>query len=176
MVKNWLGRVFSFLSLIILTNWLICISNLLLDWVKVFWDLIMASILFSKSIDSLFCCDGTWKDAYETWFWEFYEICELIIFCICIWNSTRLQYSFLTRIYLPLVDIEKKDMKKNFRKIVEKVFKEVTLGVHIPTDSMKSWDDFFNYDYNYGDRGFIESDKIRHILLGHVVQSQIGDI
>ena len=74
----------SFLILIIpyLTNWLICTSNLLMDWVKSIWDWIMTSTLFSKSIGSSFCWGGTRKGEYKSRFLKFCENYESIMFSI----------------------------------------------------------------------------------------------
>jgi len=45
-------------------------------------------------------------------------------------TQVRLLYSFLTQIYLQLVDLEKKDMKQNFVKFVEKGVWNLTEGAY----------------------------------------------
>ena len=51
-------------------------------------------------------------------------------------------------------------MKKDFEKNVEKIFENLAQGRRIQTDSMKSWDNFANYDHKSEDMDYIESDKI----------------
>ena len=137
MIKDWLGRVFSFLSLIVLTNWLICTSNLFMDWVKAFWDWITASILFFKSFGFSFYCGGTWKGENEAWFWKFCGNCESTVFCICCWDSNKASKLFFNSNFSS-IDCSWKDIKHNLEKIVEKVFENLARGRHIPTDSMNS--------------------------------------
>ena len=71
-----------------LTNWLICASNLSMDWVTKFWVWIMSSIIFSKSISS------SWKGKYEGWFWKFCLNYESIRFWNYYLDSSKISILF----------------------------------------------------------------------------------
>ena len=44
-------------------------------------------------------------------------------------------------------------------KIVDKIVENLTRGMWIPIDSVKSWNYFANYGHKIGGMGYIDSDK-----------------
>jgi len=74
-----------------------------------------------------------------------------------------LLYSFLARIFLQWVGLEKKHRKRNhgmyIMKIVDKKVENLTQGRWIPIESVKSWNYFRNYGHKIGRMSCIDSDK-----------------
>ena len=75
MVKEWECRVLTIISI---------------SWLWAIWTWVMASIIFSKSIGSSFCCDWAWKDGYEGWVWKFWWSRESIKFWGCCSDSRKI--------------------------------------------------------------------------------------
>ena len=146
----------SFLMFIVLTKWLIFSFNLSTYWVNSFWDWILYSSLFSKSIGSL-----------KSWVWKFVLKILLKLWVHQILNLSlmsarthvRLLNSFLTRIFLQSAILEKEYIKQNLRRIVDKVVEHITRGRCISTNLMKSLDGCSNFIHNTGVGEYVESDK-----------------
>ena len=74
---------------------------------------------------------------------------------IVVWTQERLQNSFLKKIFLLEVDLDKEYMKLDVGKVVD----HMTWGNCILTDFMKSGDDYSSLVHNIGTETFIGSDK-----------------
>ena len=98
---------------------------------------------------------GLEKQSKDHGFGNFVEHFSLSRFGIVTWTQGRLRNSFLKKIFLPLVDLDKEYMKLNVGQVVD----SMTRGSCIPTDSVKSGDNHPNLVHNIGVGAYTDSDK-----------------
>jgi len=86
--------------------------------------------------------------------------------------ASWLLYSFLTRIFLQMVILEKEHRRQGREmnivqivKIVDKVVENLTRERWIPIDYVKSWNYFENYGHKTGGMGCIDLDKSNPVYL-----------
>ena len=88
----------------------------------------MASILFLSQLFLQYVAIRLEKVSMKLGSGNFVKIVSQSYSIFVFGTQVRLQYFFLTQIYLHLVGLEKKDMKQNFEKIMKRQFEEVICG------------------------------------------------
>ena len=119
----------------------------ILIWIKAF-------ILFPSQLVLLLVVVGLEKESMDRAFENFYGIVSPSCFDLVSRTHARLLESFWNPIFPLLIVVEKKYIKLNVDKVVDHITRESC----IPTDSMKSGDDYSNLVYNnwkYAYRGWI---------------------